>query len=69
VALDDDHPGRLSRVKLRSGIEAAQASGEEIGISAPAWMMRTDEIPAAAPDFASVGFVHRQSRGHLRSSA
>jgi hypothetical protein len=69
VALDDDYPGRLSGVMLRSGIEGAKASGEEVGISAPVWMMRADEIPAAAPDFASVGFVHRQSRGHLRSSA
>jgi hypothetical protein len=39
-------------------------------------MMRSDEIPAAAPDFASLSFVHAslsfvhlQNGGHLRPSA
>jgi hypothetical protein len=43
---------------LPSGVEGAQARGEEIRIPAPVWMMCSNEIPATAADFASLGFVH-----------
>jgi hypothetical protein len=69
AAPDNPHPGQLSGELLRPGIEGAQANGEHIRIPAPVRMMRSDEITAAAPDFASLGFIHRQSGGYLRSSA
>src|SRR4051794_25380296 len=65
VPLDDDRVGQLSGVLLPSGIESAQARSEEVRIPAPVWMMRSDEIPASAPDFASLGFAHMQNGGHL----
>ena len=55
--LDDDDLGQWSGVLLSSDIEGAQARNEEIRIPSPVWMMRSDEIPAAAPDFASLS-VH-----------
>src|SRR5689334_3281382 len=65
AVLDDDHLGQLSGVLLRSGIEGAQARGEEVRIPAPVWMMRSDEITAAPPEFASLGFIHLRNGDHL----
>lgn len=63
--LDDDHLGRLSGDLLPSGIKGAQACGEDVRIPAPVWMMRSDEIPAPAPDFACLSFVHLRNGGPL----
>lgn len=66
--LDDDDLGQWSGVLLSSGIEGVQARNEEIRIPSPVWMMRSDEIPAAAPDFTSLSFVHASlSFVHLRN--
>lgn len=61
AALDDDHSGQLSRARLPSGTESTQTRGEKVRITAPVWMMSSDEVPAAAPVFASLGFIHLQN--------
>jgi hypothetical protein len=66
---DDDHPGQLSGIGLPSGIEGAQTCGEGVRIPSPVRVMRLDELPAAAPDFAGLGFVHLQAGGRLCPSA
>jgi hypothetical protein len=65
AAFDDDHLGRLSGGLLPSGIKGVQARGEEVRIPAPVWMMRSDKIPATAPDFACLTFVHLRNDGPL----
>lgn len=65
AALDDDHLRQPSGVGLRSGIEGAQTCGEGVRIPSPVGVMRPDELPAAAPDFAGLGFVHLQAGGLL----
>jgi hypothetical protein len=65
AALDDDHLRQLSGIGLPSGIEGAQTCGEEVRIPSPVRVMRPDELPAAAPDFAGLGFVHPQAGGRL----
>jgi hypothetical protein len=69
AALDDDHLRQLSGIGLPSGIEGAQTCGEEVRIPSPVRVMRPDELPAAAPDFAGLGFVHPQAGGRLCPSA
>lgn len=69
AALDDDHLRQLSGIGLRSGIEGAQTCGEEVRFPSPVRVMRPDELPAAAPDFAGLGFVHPQAGGRLCPSA
>lgn len=67
--LDDDHLRQLSGIGLPSGIEGAQTRGEEVRVPSPVRVVRPDELPAAAPDFAGLGFVHLQAGGRLCPSA
>jgi hypothetical protein len=69
AALNDDDLRQLSGIGLPSGIEGAQTCGEEVRIPSPVRVMRPDELPAAAPDFAGLGFVHPQAGGRLCPSA
>ena len=58
AALNNHHLGQLPGARLPSGIEGPQTRGKEVRIPAPVRMIRPDESPAAAPEFASLGFVH-----------
>ena len=69
AALNDDDLRQLSGIGLPSGIEGAQTCGEEVRIPSPVRVMSPDELPAAAPDFAGLGFVHPQAGGRLCPSA
>lgn len=66
TTLDNHHFGQLPGLRLPSGTEGPQTRGKEIRIPAPVRMIRPDESPAAAPEFASLGFVHLQNGAHLR---
>lgn len=69
TALNHDYLGQRLWTLRACGVEGAQTRGEEIRVPTPVRVMRSDEVPAAAPEIAGLGISHRQNSGHMRPSA